>query len=212
MAHLIIIGAGGFGPEVLSVAQAMLVEQKLTFKGFLDDNKTVLKQRGGTYPVLGRCEAYMPEEGDRFICAIADPKTKLRICNRLVEKGAIFVNLIHSSAFVSEEAELGMGLIAFPHTFISTQTTIGDFVTLNASSVVGHHAQLDSGCTLSPHATVSGFAHLKQGAFMGSSSTVMLERTVGEFARIGAGSVAVRHVKPGHTVFGLPAKTIFEDA
>ncbi len=211
MGQLIIIGAGGFGPEVLSVAQAMLVEKKMSFKGFLDDKKTILEQRGATYPVLGRCGDYIPEEGDQFICAIAEPKAKLRICNGLVERGAVFINLIHSSAFVSDDAELGVGLIAFPNTFISTQTTLGDFVTLNTSAGVGHHARLDAGCTLSPHCTVSGFAHLKQGVFMGASSTIMLERTVGEFATIGAGSVAVRDVKTKHTVFGMPAKTIFED-
>lgn len=210
MHKLIIIGAGGFGPEVLSVAQEMVDEDKLCFKGFLDDSIN-LGDSGFLYPILGRCDEYIPEEGDRFICAIGNPNAKLHVCNQLKQKGAIFINLIHSSAFVADDAELGEGLIAFPNIFISTGTKLGNFVTLNVSTVIGHNAVLETGCTLSPQSVVSGFVHLEQGVFMGSHATVLPGKTVGEFARVGAGSVVMRDTLARHTVFGVPAKTIMEN-
>ena len=211
MKKIIIIGGGGFGREVLMVAQDTFKLEEWQFKGFLDDEKTEVIMGSRIHPVLGRCKDYIPEEGDLFICAIGSPADKIKICSILLNKGAKFENLIHPSVFVSPDAVLGKGLIAFPNTFISTQSQIADFVTLNVATTIGHDAVLGCGCTLSAHCDITGFAVLEQGVFMGSHATVLPSKTVGEFARIGAGSVVMRHVSAKHTVFGVPAKTIMEN-
>ncbi len=210
MKKIIIIGGGGFGREVLMVAYASLQPGEWMFKGFLDDEKLEVRVGSNTYSVLGKCKEYVPEEGDSFICSIANPTDKMRICTALRDKGAQFMNLIHPSAFVSPDAELGVGLIAFPNAFISTQTTIGDFVTLNVAATIGHDAVLAQGCTLSAHCDITGFVTLERGVFMGTHAAVLPGKTVGEFAKIGAGSVVMRDVLAKHTVFGVPAKTIME--
>ncbi|MDF1678174.1 MAG: NeuD/PglB/VioB family sugar acetyltransferase [Legionellaceae bacterium] len=211
MKKLVIVGGGGFGPEVLSVARETFHEKEFVFKGFLDDAKSVVRHGQEEFPVLSRCSDYLPEADDRFICAIGDPIQKLKVCDDLLQKGAQFINLLHPSAFVSEGASLGKGVIAFPHTFISTNTVLSDFVTLNVSTVIGHDAHVGRGSTLSPHCAVSGFVQLKEAVFMGALATVIPGKVVNAFARIGAGSVVIRDTKAKHTVFGAPAITMMEN-
>ena len=211
MSNLIIIGAGAFGREILSVAGERILSNELSFKGFLDDDPDALKAVEATHPVLGGCAEYIPDKDDRFVCAIGNPMDKLRVCDSLLTKGAIFTNIRHSSAFIAHDAALGIGLIAFPNTYIATQAIISDFVTLNVATSIGHDVQVGRGCTLSSHCDVTGFVCLEQGVFMGSHATILPNKKIGAFSIIGAGSVVMRNVTSKHTVFGIPARTIVEN-
>ena len=46
---------------------------------------------------------------------------------------------------------------------------------------------------------------VKKGASIGSGATILPNTTIGENAIVGAGSVVVSKVRPGATVFGVPA-------
>ena len=50
--------------------------------------------------------------------------------------------------------------------------------------------------------------HIKKGASIGSSSTILCGITVGENAIVGAGSVVTRDVPPNTIVAGVPAKPL----
>jgi acetyltransferase-like isoleucine patch superfamily enzyme len=50
--------------------------------------------------------------------------------------------------------------------------------------------------------------HIKKGASVGSSSTILCGITVGENAIVGAGSVVTRDVPPNTIVAGVPAKPL----
>jgi hypothetical protein len=60
------------------------------------------------------------------------------------------------------------------------------------------------------HCDVTGHVTLERCVFMGSHAATIPGITVGECAKIGAGSIAVRDVAKGNTVFGVPAKVVFE--
>ena len=49
---------------------------------------------------------------------------------------------------------------------------------------------------------------IEEEAFIGSGVIVISGITIGKGARIGAGSVVIRPVKAGETVFGNPAEKI----
>ncbi|MBX7246437.1 MAG: N-acetyltransferase [Candidatus Sumerlaeaceae bacterium] len=50
--------------------------------------------------------------------------------------------------------------------------------------------------------------HVRRGATIGSSATILCGITIGERATIGAGAVVTKDVPPGATVAGVPAKII----
>ncbi|MFT4555059.1 MAG: sugar O-acyltransferase (sialic acid O-acetyltransferase NeuD family) [Planctomycetaceae bacterium] len=208
--RLLIIGAGGFGREVLQWAQDIQSQRDVDweFGGFLDANSQAFANFDIDYPVLGSPDNWQPTSNDRFICAIGDPTIRLRICRELQKRGAEFVSLIHPSAIVGSRCQIGIGTIVCPGVTVTVDVTIGEFVLLNVRSCVGHDARVGDGCTVNDFCDITGNAKLGEGVFLGSHSSVTPSAKVGDFARVGAGSVVVRPVRAHTTVMGPTAKRI----
>ena len=207
MKQLFIVGAGEFGREILSFSSD-IHQKEWEIRGFLDANPKALKGYNSAYQIVGDPERYMPQKGDCFICSIGNIKNKLRLCHLLLEKGAEFINLIHPTAWISRDAQLGVGNIIFPNAYIATKAKMGNFITLNFSASVGHDVIVGEGCMLSAHCDLTGKVELGTGVFMGSHAVVIPGKKVGDFATIGAGSVVMRFVPKGAVVVGVPAKKI----
>ena len=209
MKRLLIIGAGGFGREVLNWALDILPQNRdWEVGGFLDADPAVLDAYDCRLPILADPLHYSPKEDDCFICAIGHPSTKLRVCRYLKERGAQFITLIHPTAIIGDRCTIGAGCVFCPGAVVTTDVKIGDFVMMNLQSTIGHDAVVADGCTLSPHADVNGFASLGEGVFLGCHAVVLPGATVGDYAIVGAGSVVLKKVKAGVTVMGVPAKQI----
>ncbi len=209
MKRLLIIGAGGFGREVLNWALHVLPQNRdWEVGGFLDADPAVLDAYECGFPILDDPMNYLPKEDDRFICAIGHPSTKLRVCRYLKERGAQFITLIHSTAIVGDRCTIGAGCVFCPGAVVTTDVEMGDFVMMNLQSTIGHDAVVADGCTLSPHADVNGFASLGEGVFVGCHAVVLPGAKIGDYAIVGAGSVVLKKVKAGATVMGVPAKQI----
>ena len=208
--RLLIIGAGGFGREVLQWAEDVQnqIEVDWEVAGFLDANSKALEDFEIDLPVLGSPETWQPLPEDRFVCAIGDPTIRLRICRELQNRGAEFVSLVHPSAIVGSRCRIGVGTILCPGVTVTVDATVGDFVILNVRSCVGHDACVGDGCTVNDFCDITGNAKLGEGVFLGSHSSVTPSASVGDFARVGAGSVVVRRVRSRTTVMGPTAKRI----
>lgn len=209
--NMFIIGAGGFGREVLSMARDLEHNQTdWKIKGFIDDNIRALDNlETGGYYVLDTIKEHLINNNNVYVCAIADVTTKREICSYFVNLGAEFINLIHPTSKIGYTAKIGKGIIMAPYSGISENVTIGDFVTINAYSGFGHDAIVGDFCTISAHCDVMGHAVLGEGVFLGSHASICPEMVVEEYARVGAGSVVLKKVKTHTTVFGNPAKKIF---
>ena len=208
--NLMIVGAGGFGREVLSwLPEIESYQKEWTIAGFLDDNLEALKTYNYNYPIIGKIQNYQPEENDIFVMAITSPtQRKLMIAQDLMQRGAEFISLIHPSAVFGNNNKIGKGCVICHNTIITCDVKIGDFVTMNIMSVVGHDAFLGDGCTLYAFANVNGFAQIGRGVEIGSHGSVLPGARVGDFAKVGAGSVVMKSVKESTTVVGVPAKKL----
>jgi sugar O-acyltransferase (sialic acid O-acetyltransferase NeuD family) len=210
---LIIIGAGGFGREILAWAEdAQNASDKAgddwEVYGFLDGNQEALSGFDIDLPIVGDPATHQPTSDERFVCAIGDPQTKLDVCRALVARGAQFINLIHPTALIGPRCEFGVGTILCPFAAITVDAHLGNFVTLNLRAGIGHDVQVGDGTTLNAFCDVTGGAKLGEGVFLGSHAVVAPRVSVGNYARVGAGSVVVRRVKPNSSVMGVPAKRL----
>ena len=97
-------------------------------------------------------------------------RTKLFVCYELLARGATFITLIHPSAIIGRDNKIGQGCVFCPRTTITTNVTLGDFVTLNASSGIGHDALIGNGVTLSAYCDVTGNTVLGEGVFRDAHS------------------------------------------
>jgi UDP-3-O-[3-hydroxymyristoyl] glucosamine N-acyltransferase len=123
-------------------------------------------------------------------------------------RGAQFVNLIHPSALIAPDAQLGTGIFIFIHSVISAGVHVEDFATLNAFVLLGHDAIIGRGCTLCPAAMLTGNVKLGRGVLMATHTSVAPQSEVGAFATIGMGSAVISTAPEGVTMMGVPARVI----
>lgn len=207
--RLLIVGAGGFGREVLGWARDVPDHARSwEFAGFLDDTVKVPDKSASRVPVLGTISGYRAEPGDVLVLAVGEPRAKLALYQELRQRGARFASVVHPTAIIAGTAQCGDGLIACPGALISNDAVVGHAVSLNAYASVGHDATIGAGTTISSYCDVTGRVKIGTGAFLGSRASILPGLDVGEFAVIGAGSVVVRSVPAGVTVFGVPARRI----
>jgi len=86
-------------------------------------------------------------------------------------------------------------------------------VLIGATSEIGDDVTLYKGVTLGGTSLGGGKRHptIGNNVVIGTNASVLGAITVGDGARVGAGSVVVRDVPPNSTVVGIPARVVLQD-
>lgn len=228
MKNLLIIGAGGFGREVLSWAHDNpCYGVEWTFGGFLDGRPGVLdgyvqdpwdltrsvphdpklKARyRRDLRIAGDPLTYAPQPEDVFLCALGDPADRRKYTAPLLERGGQFLRLMHPQAQVSVYVNMGAGTIIGPYAGISPDVSLGAFVTVNSYSAVAHDAVVGDWCEIGGHCLIAGRARIGDGVRIHGGSVVTPDTHIGDGAVVGAGSVVFGRIPAGATVLGNPAR------
>lgn len=209
MRQLIIIGAGGWGREVLSqITSDPAHKHNWHVKGFLDSRKNILDGLGYETPIISDPLTYTPQEEDVFICALGDPRNRWEYSQPLLNKGGKFTTI--SSASCGKNVIIGNGCLISHLVQLSPDTRICDFSNIHTQTIIGHDACIEE------YAQIGAMTFIGGGARVGSFSVIYPHVTIlpgihiGDGATVGAGAVVVKNVPSGATVFGNPARTIFQ--
>lgn len=207
MTPFVIVGAGGMGRELLGWIADCGPDTRRRFQvaAFVSEGDDA----------GGRCHdlpIVRPEDwtgpAPRFVIAIAEPAEKKRIALALAARGWEAEIFIHDSAAVGLKAAIGAGTVICPVCRISSDATIGEHVLVNSSSGIGHDAVVGSYSSLLGAVSVNGNARVGEGVLLGAGSMIYPGKAVGDGATVGLGSVVLRNVRAGATVFGNPARKI----
>lgn len=205
----IIVGAGGFGRELINWARDCHAAGSLPqIAGLLDDDASVLDGFSYGVGLLGTAVDFTPEPGDQLLMAIGTPAVKKRVANMLSVRGGQFATMIHPKAVVAGSARIGEGSILCPLSLVSADAVVGRLCTINAISSVGHDVRLGDHSTLSAHVDLTGSVVVGSEVLIGTGAKVLPKVRIGENAIVGAGSVVYRNVPSGASVFTAPAKTL----
>lgn len=207
MKRLLIIGAGGFGREVLDIAREQpQCGVEWVPSGFLDSRAELAEGGHLPLPILMSPHDYQPNAGDLLICAVDKPTDKRYYIRMMLERGANFISLIHPDVDVSSSSSIGLGCIIYKYARLGPGACLGDFSTLGYCSGLGHDAVVGTFSQLSSHVSINGRCIIGDEVLVGASVTVHPDVRVGSSSVLGIGSVVIRNVAAGKTVFGVPAK------
>lgn len=192
MKELAIIGAGGFGKEVMSY-----VSNNATF--YVSDHMAnSLKHRPLSQLDCDRSDA---------VIAIGNPLARQTIANSL-RHGQEFANVIHPTAIIGESVSLGHGAIITPFAVITVDCTIGTHFQANLHSDIGHDCVIGNFVTLAPSARISGRCTIGNRVYIGTSAVIKEGISICDDVIIGAGAVVLSDITDKGTYVGMPAKRI----
>ena len=211
MQKVVVVGAGGFGREVLEIFKDdNIISPKWDILGFLDGNDKVHGTQINGYPVLGCLDWLADNPAVGCVVAIGDPKTKKAVIDEMEDRNANFVNAIHPSVVMSEFVKLGRNVVICAGCILTVDILIGDHVIININSTVGHDTIIGNYCSIMPAVNINGNNHLNEGVYVGTGSTFVQEVSVGSWTTIGAGAVLVKNIPKSVIAVGVPAKVIKE--
>ena len=208
MKNLIIIGAGGMGRTIYSNAlESVGYGDVFRIIGFIDDNLQALDGYDGYPPIISTIQDYMPEGDDVFVSSIGG--SARRPCmEEIIRRGGEFIELIHHTARIYQNARLGKGNFIGAYTVIGNDAVVGDYNMIQSYSVIGHDARIGSWNRIDTHVTCVGGIVIEDETNIHTSAVINHGVTVGTGAHVGALSFVIRKVKPGTTVCGNPARKL----
>ena len=188
------------GRETYAYAQ----ETGMPVKGFLDSRVDILGERRGYPPILGSLEEYRIEASDVFVCAVGDPNVKRHYVQIVREKGGNFISIIHPSAYIGMNVEIGKGCIVAPQASVSNDTILGDHVIVNLNASISHDNNISTGCTICPGCHLAGWVTLGEDVFVGVGASFIPHVSLGKGVFVAAGAVVTKSFSSGR-VMGVPA-------
>ena len=209
MKNLIIIGAGGFGREIYSLATLCVgYNSEFIVKGFIDDDDNALEKYDNYPAILCSVEDYKLCNDDIFTCAIGNVDMKKNIIQNILQKKGEFISLIHPSVSISKTVEMGIGCIVFQNASIGCDSQIGDHVLIQNSAVVGHDVKIGDYSRLDSFVVTVGGCIVENEVTIHTSAVINKNIRVKKRATVGALSFVIRNVKEQSTVYGNPAMVL----
>ena len=212
MKDLVIIGTGGVGRETaLIVEEINKVKPEWNILGFIDDNKDLIGKEIMGYKVIGD-RSYLNnfEKEIYVVIAISNYSMKEGLVKYLTNKNIKYATFIHPSVKINDTIEIGQGSIVYPGVIMTVNIKVGNHVIISPKCGIGHDTLIEDYVTLLWNVNVSGAERIRQGATLGSGSTIIQGLEIGRNSFVGAGAVVIRDVEENKTAVGVPSRYIGE--
>lgn len=135
-------------------------------------------------------------------------RDRLELLDVLIRHGLKPLSVVHRTAFVAEDAELGEGCQVLAQAAVCTRTQLGRSVIVNTAASIDHDGVVGPGAHLGPGARLAGEVTVGARSFIGTGAVVLPRIRIGEDAIVGAGAVVTRDVPGGAVVAGNPARRL----
>lgn len=215
MKPVVIVGAGGFGREVLEIFKDQnKISLRWNILGFIDENMELQGEEINNYQVLGGLDWLRKHKANGLgcVCAIGSPETRKQVVQKLREMGVDFYNAIHPSVIISEFVKLGQDVIICAGSVLTVNIKIGDHVHIDTNCSVAHDAVIGNYCRLNPGVKINGNDHLGDGVYVGTGATFIQGISIGKWSTIGAGAVVIEDIPEKVVAVGVPAKVVKQKA
>lgn len=204
---ILIIGAGGFGREVLDTLN-FINQSKSSYNilGFID-NAVPKGSQINEIEVLGddgEIQNY-PDAG--LVIAIGSPHVRQIYFERYFNSHT-FPIIIHPTALVSNFSEIGDGTIIQAFCIVASNAKIGYGVSINARSGVGHDVKVGNYCSIQSFCDITGNNNVGELCYLGTGVKIIPNLKIASGSYLCAGTVVFKDISVASKVLGNPGKII----
>lgn len=202
MKDLILVGGGGHCESVIDVAESAGYH----ILGILDMPE-LLGKEVFSYKVIGSDDdiASFASKAQFVVTvgAIKNPKTRIRLFERIKAAGGSLATIVSSTAYVSKYAQLGEGTVVMHKAFVNAGSKIGKNTIINTLTNIEHDCIVGNHCHVSTGVMVNGGCTIGNNSFIGSRTVISNCISICNDVVVGAGSFVRKSiVSPGIYVNG----------
>ncbi len=206
---VLILGAGGHGQTVADAAlRATRAGGTIRPIGFLDDTPELQDWQYQGIPVLGPFSRVANVAHDGVIVAIGDNRARRDIFLRLKAAGVKFISVIHPTAVVAHDVEIGTGCYVGANAIIGPAAKIGANTIINGAGGLGHHSRVGDHAHVGPGVIAAGSVQIGDGTQIGLGTNIVPKCSVGRWSVVGGGSFVTRDIPDSVLALGNPARTV----
>jgi sugar O-acyltransferase (sialic acid O-acetyltransferase NeuD family) len=213
MRRYILVGAGGFGREVMPIARAQFSREIAAGQAdlhFAVEHLTNLHEINGV-PIISLEQACGLPGEIHFNVTIADSTARERIADHCLGAGMVPFSIEACSALDLVANEIGPGAVFCPFTTVTANVRIGRFFHANFYSYVAHDCDIGDFVTFAPRVCCNANIRIEDHAYIGTGAMIRpgsktSPLIIGRGAVIGIGAVVLSSVAEGAMVLGNPAR------
>jgi acetyltransferase-like isoleucine patch superfamily enzyme len=127
----------------------------------------------------------------------SSPEFRFKVSNLSEELGFSLETLIHPSAIVSSNVQIGTGTLIFANVHIGTGTHIGKACFISSNSSIEHHNAIGDGFCTGPNLNTSGGVEIGEKVRFGIGVSVEPGIVVGSNCTVASGLVITKNVGEG---------------
>jgi sugar O-acyltransferase (sialic acid O-acetyltransferase NeuD family) len=211
-----LFGAGGFGREVIEIANqhfAELFDNGLIVKICFIESEPI-SSTISTYDVVSEDDFLnLPSAKKYFNIAISNSIVREKIANRFIDKGLEAISISSKNSSLYNNVNKSQGSIICNFCTITSDIKIGKFFHANINSLIAHDCVIGDYVTFAPGVMCLGNVHINDHAYIGAGA-ILKQGTkdepliIGKGAIVGMGAVVTKNVEPFTTVVGIPARIL----
>jgi sugar O-acyltransferase (sialic acid O-acetyltransferase NeuD family) len=174
----------------------------------LDDNSGLWGHAFKDLMIDGPIEKINQLSIDGAIVAIGNNRSRRHVFGHLIDLNMPLINAIHPSAIIAQHSYWGQGIVVCANAVVNIDNHIGDNTILNTACTIDHDCVLEAHVHIAPGVHVAGAVRIGEGTLVGIGSSIIPQRTIGQWVTVGAGSVVIENVPDQVTVAGVPARIL----
>jgi len=207
MKKIIIIGAGGFGREILdTICYINQTIKKYEVVGFID-NKISKGSLVNGLAVLGNENELEYYSDASLVIGIADPHARKRYFEHYKDRFD-FPVIVHPTAIISDFALIGAGSLIQAFCIVAANSVLGNCVAVNARSGIGHDASVGDYTSIQSYCDITGNNSVGELCFFGTGVKLIPGLVIASECYLCAGTVVFKDIIVKSKVLGNPGKII----
>lgn len=206
---VVVIGAGGHAKVLIAALKRLGVR----ILGATDADAAKRGQAVLDVPVLGGDET-LSVHGPAAVLLVnglgTAGRTEARraIYERFAALGFRFATVVDPLALLAGPVEIGEGAQVLAGAVVQPGTRLGVNCIVNTCASIDHDCVIGAHAHIAPGATLSGGVQVGEGAHVGTGASVIHNIRIGAGAVVGAGAAVIADVPIGTTAAGVPARVL----